>query len=124
MTDDLLLEVVLPVRLVSEANAHEHWRERQKRAKYQRQVAGLLCRLPGGWMPIQPGRARRVLMTRVAANQLDSDNAVGAAKHVRDGIADAMGIDDRSPLIDWQVAQEKGRRGHYAVRVQICEFDR
>jgi hypothetical protein len=37
-----LLTATIPVRTVSEANAHEHWRKRAKRAKEQRSTA-LLC---------------------------------------------------------------------------------
>lgn len=119
--DVLLIDITVPVRLVSEANSHAHWRERQKRAKAHRSTAMLLCRAATEWQVPNPNRRYRVLMTRIAPRPLDSDNAVGACKHIRDGIADAMGIDDRSPLIDWQVSQERGEPNTYAARVRIWE---
>ena len=42
---------------------------------------------------------------------LDSDNVVGSAKAVRDGIAEWLGVDDRSPLVEWFVCQAKGPVG-------------
>lgn len=74
------------LKLVSESNAHEHWRPRQKRAKAQRGAALMLGRtsLPR-W----------------------------------DGVADALGVNDRDPRIDWRVAQEKGRPREHAVRVEV-----
>lgn len=109
------------LRLVSEANAHEHWRARQKRAKHQRAVAAAAIRpaiLAGKWtLPL------RVTIVRIAPRALDDDNAVGSAKHVRDGIADALerlGVkSDRDPRVTWDVKQERGLPREYAVRIEI-----
>jgi len=38
---------------------------------------------------------------------------------VRDGVADAIGIDDGSARIEWKYAQEKGKPKEYAVIVGI-----
>lgn len=58
-----------------------------------------------------------VTMTRVAPSAgLDSDNAVGSMKHVRDAVAKVLGIDDRSPLVDWRVEQ---RKGPWATEIRI-----
>lgn len=112
-----MIVVTLPIRLVSEANAHEHWRTRQKRAKAQREaayvatksaIARAVVRLPA-----------TVTITRIAPSMLDSDNAVGSAKHIRDGIADALGINDRDPAVTWVVRQERGAPRQYAVRVEV-----
>lgn len=50
-----------------------------------------------------------VLLVRVAPGELDDDNLRAALKPVRDGVADAFGSDDRTPMIVWSYAQEKGR---------------
>ena len=120
-SDVLLIDVLVPVRIVSEANSREHWRKSAVRKKAHRSTAMLLCRAAHGWQVPTPGQRYRVLMTRIAPRQLDSDNLASGFKAARDGIADAMGIDDGSPLIDWQVAQEKGEPNVYAARVQIWE---
>jgi len=103
----------LPLRLVSEANAHEHWRKRQTRAKSQRSTAATWLR-----QHAEPIAGPLVItMSRLAPGSLDSDNAVGACKHVRDGIADWLGIDDRDARVEWRVEQE--RQPYYGVRVHI-----
>lgn len=123
LSDVPLVSFTIPIRTVSEANAHEHWRVRQKRAKTQRALAGLhAC---SGRAAIL--RARRLLihdglivnLTRIAPRALDSDNNVGAAKHIRDGVADALGIDDRDARVTWEYGQERGGKGVYGVRVEI-----
>lgn len=112
-----MVDIKLPLRLVSEANAHEHWRRRQQRAKNQRDIACLVTRGTLGGKA--PGAPLTVTITRIAPRQLDSDNNVGSAKHVRDGVADALGINDRDPRVTWLYAQERGKPGEYAVRVKI-----
>jgi hypothetical protein len=58
--------------------------------------------------------------TRVApGNGLDSDNLPVSMKHVRDGIADAMGVDDRDERVTWEYAQERGKPGEYKVKVDV-----
>jgi hypothetical protein len=112
----------IPIKTVSEANAHTHWRVRQKRAKLQRTVAfaHLMARMDG--------RARGellrpcvVTLTRVSPRPLDSDNLAGSQKHIRDGVADVLGIDDRDPRVTWDYAQQKGKPREYAVIVNIQE---
>jgi hypothetical protein len=108
--------VLLPIRLVSEANAHEHWRSRQRRAKAQRGTAAAVMR---SLAPIPPAPPLRVTITRIAPRQLDSDNLAGSGKHLRDGIADWLGIKDNHPGVEWCYAQEKGKPMEYAARVLV-----
>jgi hypothetical protein len=110
----------IPVHTVSEANraSHEHWRKRQRRAKEQRTFTrqGVWAyAVPTAWpLPCT------IKLTRIApSNGLDSDNLPVSMKHVRDGIADAMGIDDRDPRVTWECAQKRGERGQYAVKVEV-----
>jgi hypothetical protein len=92
------------------------------RKKAHRTSARVLCGAAVDWRLRSPSARYRVLMTRIAPRMLDSDNLASGFKAARDGIADAMGIDDGSPRIDWQVAQERGAVGVYAARVQIWEI--
>ncbi len=63
-----------------------------------------------------------VALTRIAPRDLDTDNLASGLKAVRDGVADALGVDDGSSRIEWRYAQERGRPGEYAVRVEIREL--
>ena len=58
-----------------------------------------------------------IALTRLAPRLLDSDNAVSALKHVRDGIADALGINDGDEQVVWWYGQEKAAK--HGVRVEI-----
>lgn len=54
---------------------------------------------------------RQTLTVLQTAGKLDSDNLPGAFKHVRDGMADALGIDDGDARLAWSYAQVKAKRG-------------
>lgn len=121
-------EFEVPVRLVSLPNAREHWATKAKRAKKQREAArmcALACTLFGDIAAaIAGGVPLVVTITRIAPRQLDDDNLSGSAKHVRDGTADALGIDDRDARVQWRYAQAKGvghSRGMYSCAVRIEE---
>lgn len=72
-----------------------------------------------------PARARLlrserlvITLTRLAPGRLDhEDNLTAGFKAVRDGIADALGVDDRHPTLRWFYAQELTARGVYGCRV-------
>jgi hypothetical protein len=116
-----VITVYLPIRTVSVLNLREHWSKRAKRAAEHRALTRMA--LAG------PLRARpcvlpvRVTLTRVAPRELDSDNAQGACKSVRDGCADALGVDDRTPLVEWVYRQRKGRPREYGVEISIEKKD-
>lgn len=102
------------LRLVSEANAHEHWRERQRRAKQQRELVRLTLRTrPKVAVPCD------VTIVRVAPACLDTDNLQGSAKHVRDEVAAWLGIDDRDPRVTWNVVQVRGAPREYGIRIIV-----
>lgn len=109
--DESVLFVKLPIKTVSEANSHQHWRVRQKRAKAHRSAAGVI---PVASLPRMPVT---VTMTRLSPGTLDSDNLPSSMKHIRDGIADRYGVKDNDPRIEWCYAQRKEKE--YAVEVLI-----
>ena len=111
------LVVELPIRTVSEANRREHWAARARRVKQQRSTVGLVLgahlRLAGLNPPCV------VTPTRIAPRALDSDNAVGSLKAVRDGVSDALGVDDRDCRVTWFYDQRRGSKGQYGVAIEV-----
>ena len=55
----------------------------------------------------------RVCIVSVRLGILDRDNLTGGAKHLRDRIAESLGLDDRDDQIVWEYGQvqTRGRRG-------------
>ncbi len=80
------------------------------RAKKERNAARLLT------PPWTDGPLVHVHIVRISKGVMDDDAVPMATKHIRDGIADRLKIDDGSPLIRFTYAQEKGEPG---VRVEI-----
>ena len=106
------------LRLVSEANTHEHHWLRVKRAAAHH--AAVALHLGPRRAPAPPAV---VVITRLAPGSLDSDNLQGSAKHVRDAVAKWLGVDDRDPRVTWRVAQERTKPGVYGVRVDVRAWD-
>lgn len=115
----LLIDILIPVRIVSEANMRGHWRQAAARKKAHRSTAMLMVRSAPGWCVPGPQERYIVEMQRIAPRMLDDDNLASGFKATRDGIADAMGIDDRSPLIEWRCTQQRGEPHTYAARVRV-----
>ena len=111
------MKVYLPIRTWSEANARVHWGKRARRARKQRDAARMLVRMAGA--DVEGLGTITVTLTRIAPRALDSDNLSSALKAVRDGIADALGLDDGDSRLDWRYAQHCGTPGEYSVLVEI-----
>lgn len=60
-----------------------------------------------GWKPILDPRV--VVLTRVSPKAFDSDNLEAAFKSVRDGMAEAWGINDADPRVMWVTDWRKGK---------------
>lgn len=115
------IEVVLPIKIVSELNIQEHWTVKSKRHRKQR-LSVLFAFLPHKGTITLPCC---VTLIRVAPRALDSDNLMGAFKHIRDYVADViipgfrMGRADADPRITWLYKQEKGKTKEYACKIAI-----
>ena len=106
--------IELPIKTVGGLNAREHYRARAKRVKTERTEAAFAVRV-SRHKPLPC----KVLLTRISPGTLDDDNLQGALKAIRDGVADALGIDDRDPRVSWRYAQAKAGKGVYAVRIEV-----
>lgn len=120
---ELVVTLQLPIRVVSEANRREHWATKARRAKAQRGAALLAVRAHAPSIVATigaPSKPRLVVtLTRIGVRALDSDNLARAFKAVRDGIADALGIDDGDSRIDWRYEQRRGGVREYAVEIRL-----
>jgi hypothetical protein len=121
------VQVFLPLKLVSEANARDGWRAKAKRAHEQRRVTHMATRaqilVRTGGDASQFGRCPlTVTITRLGRRELDSDNLARACKAVRDGVSDALGVTDNDPRITWRPEQLKGRA--YGVEIRIEQTPR
>lgn len=111
----------IPGHVPSAANLREHWRTRHARTKRQRLVSNVIARAYVGPSHGQALLATggTVMLTRLAPRPLDSDNLASSLKAHRDGIADALGVDDGDQRIQWVYAQAKCLKGQAAVAVII-----
>jgi hypothetical protein len=109
-------EADVPLHTESESNMHEFWRERQERAKDQNGTLALVLPLKLG-RPVS--RLAHVTVTRCAKMPLDQQNLDGACKHVVDGIARWLGVDDRDPRVAWGPhRQQPAKQSSVRIRVE------
>lgn len=115
--------ITLPIRVQSEANQREHWAKKRARTAQHRAVAGMMVERTGIARHIVPEDRICVTFTRLFPRRgkpMDSDNLAGAHKAARDGVADALGIDDGSERYDWVYQQTKA--ADYGVQVRIARI--
>lgn len=114
MSASLVICVLAPVRIVSEANCRDHWRKKAQRVAGHRRAA--FFALSGHQKP--RGEAT-ITLTRIGPKTLDTDNLAGGFKGTRDGIADWLGIDDGDKRLTWRYGQRKGKPKEYAAEIVI-----
>lgn len=109
-----LTRIELPIRTVNSLNVSEHWRRRAKRAQATRAAAKLALKsvATSAWAHVVATLLRdglRVVLTRHSRGKLDAHDGLPAAlKHVVDGVADALAIEDNDSRIEWRYAQAPG----------------
>jgi hypothetical protein len=93
--------VRIPIRTGRGLNDRVHHYARAKKVKEARGNARMVVmqRARNWTLPCV------ITLTREGPGTLDDDNLQGALKAIRDGIADALGIDDRNPVVKWEYAQ-------------------
>lgn len=114
--------VVLPVKVISEANARERWQIAHGRSKKQRATVKLSLGI--GAMADRKPRAPCVIrLVRIAPRALDSDNLQRAFKAVRDEVAAWLGVDDRDPRVFWAYGEQRAGKKQYGIRIEWWEVD-
>ncbi len=118
----------VPTKTVSEMNRIEHWGTKRRRASGQRQLAKLCCDVS---LPSPVARSIRngkheIKLVRVGGKRMDDDNLASAMKHVRDGIADSVQVDDGSDRIKWKYDQlpDGSHKSSVFVYVREIEWER
>jgi hypothetical protein len=99
MTRDVELNLPWPPKELS-PNARVHWSAKSKKAKACREIAYWETKrlmAAGGWQNL-PTEGKLLLIVDFYPpdkRNRDDDNLVGSFKPFRDGIAEALGIDDK-----------------------------
>jgi hypothetical protein len=119
-----------PIHIIPETNQREHWGAKARRVKKHRQGAALITRAALGTLrrrfPLVRADALSpavVTLTRIIGlrgRPLDAgDNRPTAFKAVRDGIADALQVNDGDETrVRWEYAPEE-RGADWAIRIRI-----
>ena len=110
-----MIEVEMEMKIVSLANMRLHWAAKARLVKSQRQKA--FNALASVAAPLAPPCT--IVLTRVAPRALDGDNLQSGFKAVRDGVADWLGVDDGSKLVEWQYRQRSGGVKVYKVEMEV-----
>lgn len=116
------LKVVVPIQTVSELNRRDHWRERHRRAKQQKELTTLLLRTQANFDRNIMPPPYRVRLVRVSPRPIrDTDNLYSATKAIRDAVALFLGVDDADVAcggqVTWSVEQCSDPK--YAVCIEI-----
>lgn len=106
--------ITIPLKTISETNAREFWALKARRVKLHRTIAANYCRSLREHIPALP---LLITFTRYGKRKLDSDNLAASFKACRDGVADALGIDDGDERLTWEYQQAKA--GEYSIKIQI-----
>lgn len=115
-----MIEFEIPIATVSESNRRGHWRKHATRHKQQRAIAKAFTR---SWCDAGMKHATfgwTITLVRLSPRLLDDDNLQGALKHVRDGIADAIGINDRKG--EWRYRQLKRKQPGVLVEIDAVRM--
>lgn len=107
-------------------NARVHWRTKAAETKKARSAAFLLAR-EAGWMPgMVPAEGKLDLIVDFVPPDRrlrDDDGMPSAFKAWRDGLADALGIDDHRFRATTDLLDDPVKGGAVRVRVQIRTLD-
>lgn len=101
-------------------NARVHWARKSKAAKSYRAACHLLAKQAGIQAPV--GDALLVLeFVPPDRRRRDDDNLLAMFKAGRDGLADALGIDDNVFATQIRVSKETTKGGAVRVRIKAQE---
>ncbi|MBI6913241.1 endodeoxyribonuclease RusA [Pseudomonas juntendi] len=101
-------------------NARVHWSKKSRAAKAYRAACHVLAKQAG--LPSPVGQALLVVeFVPPDRRRRDDDNLLAMFKAGRDGLADALGIDDNVFATQIRVSKETTKGGAVRVRIQAQE---
>jgi len=101
-------------------NARGHWSKKAKAAKRYRADCNALCRQARPEVP--EGKVVLELeFFRPDRRSYDDDNLIARMKSGRDGIADALGIDDKRFITRHSISEEVVKGGKVRVRLSASQ---
>ncbi|MCE1032985.1 endodeoxyribonuclease RusA [Pseudomonas asiatica] len=116
-----MIELTLPwPPAACSPNARVHWTKKSRAAKSYRADCHLLAKQDG----IQAPKGEALLMLEFIPpdrRRRDDDNLLAMFKAGRDGLADALGIDDNVFATQIRVSKETIKGGAVRVRIQAQE---
>lgn len=118
-----MIEITLPLKLVSEANNRDHWRTKHKRNK---KIASMLMAY---WPKEEIALPCKITIIRVGPRRLDWDNNISASKFLIDEISNkllpglARGRADGDDRLTWSCKQQRGGPREYSVIINIEPLD-
>lgn len=119
--------IFMPILTRGETNVRQHWGAKARRHKAQREAARLFMRdaQVRGLILVFSIKPTLITLTRQAMNKrpMDCDNLPASMKHVRDGIADAFGVDDgRGGGLNWSYAEHRTNKREQMGVVVTLEY--
>ncbi len=121
-----MIEKIIPLRIISEANKSEHWSKKSSRHRKQKYTIDLFIRPEIHKISLPC----HVQLTRIAPRNLDEhDNLRSSLKWVVDAIAGLLlpnlepGRADDDKRISWSYIQERRGIREYALKVVIIDQD-
>lgn len=109
-----MISTTIPLKVISMANARLN---RFKLAAMNKSHRSITKNTLAG-LAHPPAAPLTIVLTRVGPKALDTDNLAGGFKACRDGVADWLGVDDGSPLLDWQYQQRSGSKT-YGIEIEV-----
>ncbi len=101
-------------------NARVHWSKKSKAAKAYRKACWALCKEAGLMSPAHDGPLHLWLDFYPPCNRKhDDDNLTASFKAGRDGIADALGVDDNRFVCHTNVMGELGGKVTFALTAGV-----
>lgn len=120
MKSATVLELPWPSPILS-PNARAHWAKRARAVKSYRHTCKILTRHAKITAPEQGQIVIEYEFVRPARYRFDDDGLVSRMKAGRDGIADALGIDDHRFISKHFISEEVVKDGLVRVRLYACE---
>ncbi|WP_312669708.1 RusA family crossover junction endodeoxyribonuclease [Stutzerimonas nitrititolerans] len=99
-------------------NARVHWAKKSKAAKQYRAECFLLTKKAGIAAPLADEILFALEFVPPDRRKRDDDNLLASCKALRDGVADALGIDDNRFITQLRISRETVKGGEVRVRIQ------